>query len=56
MIRNQAQLGLIPFEDVAFVYERNGKFMLQQYGQPLKELDVEQWNEFQGYIDNLDIR
>lgn len=32
IIRNQAQLGLIPFEDVAFVYERNGKFMLQQYG------------------------
>lgn len=56
MIRSDGQQEPIPFEDVSFVYEQDGKFMLQQYGQPLKELDIGQWNEFQGYIDNLDTR
>ncbi|MCR6546571.1 hypothetical protein [Dehalobacterium formicoaceticum] len=41
-ISSDAQQGIIPFEDISFVYEQNGKFMLQQYGQPLKELDAEQ--------------
>lgn len=56
MIRNNTQQEIIPFEDIAFLYEQNGKFMLQQNGLPLKELDEKQWNEFQGYIDNLDVR
>jgi hypothetical protein len=56
MIKSDAQQELIPFKDVSFVYEQNGKFMLQQYGQPLKELDAEQWHKFQGYISNLDVR
>ncbi len=41
----------IPYEDEIFIYEKDGRYVIQQYDKPLKELTDEKRKELQGYLD-----
>ena len=41
-----------PYRTIIFVFEREGKWMVSIYGQPLKELSHEAWVELEGYMKN----